>query len=161
MLLLMARLGLRAGEIHTLTLDDIDWDAGVITIKGKGKRQDQLPIPHDVGIALSQYLRHGRPQCATRRLFVRAKPPFGALAQSSCVCSVVWHACARAGLAPPHQGAHLLRHSLATNMLRHGASLREIGEVLRHRLPSTTEIYAKIDLKRLRTVTQPWIGGKV
>jgi integrase/recombinase XerD len=161
MLLLMARLGLRAGEILTLTLDDIDWDAGVLTIGGKGRRQDQLPISREVGIALAQYLRDGRPPCSTRRLFVRARAPFRGLARNGSVCAVVRYACRRAGLSPAHQGAHLLRHSLATNMLRHGASLREIGELLRHRLPQTTEIYAKVDLEGLRTVTQPWIGGEL
>lgn len=157
-LLLMARLGLRTMEILTMSLDDIDWEAGLITIHGKGKRQDQLPITHDVGRALAEYLRHGRPHCSTRRLFVRSRAPFVELARSS-VSMVVRHACARAGLSPPHQGANILRHSLATNMLRQGASLREIGEIMRHRQPSTTEIYAKVDFKALRAVAQPWMGG--
>lgn len=160
-LLLMARLGMRAGEILTITLDDIDWGAGVITVHGKGKRQDQLPLPHDVGRALAEYLRHGRPCCSTRRLFIRARAPFKEFARNGSVCAVVRYACRRAGLSPPHQGAHLLRHSLATDMLRQGASMREIGEILRHRLPNTTEIYAKVDLAALRTVAQPWIGGKI
>ncbi len=160
-LLLMARLGLRSTEILTMTLDDIDWEAGLITVNGKGKRQDRLPIPHDVGKGLAEYLRHGRPLCSTRRLFVRARAPFRELARNCCICGVVRYACRRAGISPPHQGAHLLRHSLATNMLRHGASLREIGEILRHRLPNTTEIYAKVDLAALRTVAQPWMGGKI
>jgi len=161
MLLLMARLGLRAGEIHTLTLDDLDWEAGVLTVRGKGKKQDRLPISREVGNALVQYLRHGRPPCATRRLFVRAKAPFRGLARNGSVCAVVRYACRRAGLSPAHQGAHLLRHSLATTVLRYGASLREIGDLLRHRLPQTTEIYAKVDLEGLRTVAQPWIGGEL
>jgi site-specific recombinase XerD len=159
-LLLLARLGLRAGEVLALTLEDIDWETGVLTIRGKGRRVDQLPLPPDVGKALVDYLRHGRPRCATRRLFVRSRAPFRELARNSCVCTVVRYACARAGLSPPQKGAHLLRHSLATNMLRRGASLREIGEVLRHRQPNTTEIYAKVDLEALKTVAQPWIGGK-
>jgi site-specific recombinase XerD len=160
MLLLMARLGLRAGEILDMTLDDVDWEAGVITIRGKGKQQDKLPIPEDVGKALVQYLRLGRPRCSTRRLFVRARAPFRGLARSGCVCSVVRYACARAGLSPPHQGPHLLRHSLATDLLRRGASLPEIGEILRHRQPDTTRIYAKLDLRALRSVAQPWMGGE-
>jgi len=159
-LLLMARLGLRAGEILSLTLDDVDWEGGTIAIQGKGKRLDQLPLPHDVGEALAEYLRHGRPLCSTRRLFVRAKAPFRELARNGSVCIVVRYACRRAGLSPPHQGAHLLRHSLAIDLLRQGASLREIGEILRHRLSNTTEVYAKVDLKALRTVVQPWMGGQ-
>ncbi len=161
MLLLMARLGLRAGEILVLTLDDIDWEGGIITINGKGKRQDRLPLPHEVGRAMALYLQHGRPSCTTRRLFVRGRAPFRGFARNGSVCAVVRYACARAGLSPAHQGAHLLRHSLATEMLRQGASIREIGDLLRHRLSSTTEIYAKVDFEELSTVTQPWKGGKL
>lgn len=157
-LLLMARFGLRSMEILTMSLDDIDWEAGHLTIHGKGKQHDCLPFSHDVGRAIVEYLRNGRPRCSTRQLFVRAKAPFRELARRS-LYKVISHACVRAGISPPHRGANLLRHSLATNMLRQGASLREIGEILRHRQPSTTEIYAKVDFKALRTVAQAWMGG--
>jgi len=159
MLLLMARLGLRAGELLLMSLDDVDWEAGAITVNGKGNHREQLPLPQDVGEALVTYLKEGRPCCSTRRLFIRTRAPFTALARSSCISSVVRYACKRAGLSPPHQGAHLLRHTLATQMLRDGASLAEIAEILRHRLINTTEIYAQVDLRSLRKVVTPWPGG--
>jgi len=156
MLLLMVRLGLRAGELLTLTLDDIHWEAGLITLWGKSHHQESLPIPKDVGEALVRYLKKGRPDCSTRRLFVRARAPFRELARNSSVCVVVRYACRRAGISPPHQGAHLLRHSLATQMLRHGASMAEVAQIMRHQSPQTTEIYAKVDLRTLRELAQPW-----
>ena len=159
MLLLMARLGLRAGEMLNLTLDDINWQAGVITIHGKTGRQELLPIPTDVGQALVRYLKKARPKCTTRKLFLRTKAPFRGLARNGCVCSVVRYACRRVGISPPHQGAHLLRHSLATRMLREGASMTDIAEILRHRSPATTEIYAKVDLAALGALAQPWPRG--
>jgi len=157
-LLLLARLGLRAGEVVHLTLDDIDWHASLITIQGKGGRIDQLPLPMDVGEALVSYLRSGRPRCTTRRLFVRVRAPYIGFASSVSIDSIVRRALHRAGLEPPHKGAHLLRHSLATGMLRNGASLAEIGQILRHRLTQTTEIYAKVDQATLRALAQPWPG---
>jgi len=160
LLLLLARLGLRAGEVVAMTLDDIDWEAGELTVRGKGGREDQLPIPRDVGQAMAMYLRQGRPRkCASRRFFVRRRAPLGGFASSVAVCSIVRRAIERAGIASPRKGAHLLRHSLATELLRKGASLAEIGEILRHRSLDTTAIYAKTDLVALRAVTQPWPSG--
>lgn len=158
-LLLLARLGLRGGEVVAMTLDDLDWETGVFIVRGKGNRQERMPLPQDVGEALVHYLRHGRPRCSTRRVFVRMKAPRCGFASSAAICDVVRRALTRAGLAPAFKGAHLLRHSLATRMLRSGASLEEIGEVLRHCRPETTQIYAKVDLEALRALAQPWPGG--
>jgi site-specific recombinase XerD len=158
-LLLLTRLGLRAIEICRLTLDDIDWDAGVITIPGKNGRVDRLPLLQDVGAAISGYLSHGRPLCSTRHVFVRTVVPFEPFADSSSVANVVRNALRRAKLNPPRKGTHLLRRSLATMMLQKGASLIEIGQILRHQKSDTTAIYAKVDLDRLRTISRPWPGG--
>lgn len=155
-LLLLARLGLRAGEVVALSLDDIDWRAGEITVAGKGLLHDRMPLPTEVGQALAAYLRQDRPVCSSRRLFVRMWAPRRGFARSSTVSTIVRRAVERAGLHPPVMGAHLLRHSLATGMLRQGASLAEIGEVLRHRALNTTEIYAKVDFDGLRSVAQVW-----
>jgi site-specific recombinase XerD len=160
LLLLLARLGLRAGEVVALTLDDLDWEAGELTVRGKGGREDRLPIPRDVGQAMAAYLRQGRPRdCSTRRLFVRRRAPLRGFASSVAVCTIVRRALARAGIESPRKGAHLLRHSLATEMLRRGASLAEVGEILRHRLVDTTSIYAKVDLVALRALAHPWPSG--
>jgi site-specific recombinase XerD len=118
-----------------------------------------MPLPRDVGKALATYVRHGRPVCGSRRIFIGAKAPRQGFTSSVAVCTIVRRALMRAGLHPPSQGAHLLRHSLATEMLRRGASLAEIGEILRHRHPDTTAIYAKVDLGALRAVAPPWPGG--
>ncbi len=160
-LLLLARLGLRAGEVVALELGDLDWRAGELTVRGKGGCHDRLPLPADVGDALAGYLSQDRPPCATRRLFLRMRAPCRGFHHASTVSTIVRRALERAGLNPARKGAHLLRHSLATGMLRNGASLEEIGEILRHRVPSTTEIYAKVDLEGLRTLAQPWpaLGG--
>lgn len=158
-LFLLARLGLRAGEVVVMTLDDIDWDAGVVTIRGKGGRRDQLPIPQDVGEALVAYLLHGRPQCQSRQIFVRSRAPLQGFSSSAAIDNIVRRALVRAGVNPARKGAHLLRHSLATNMLRQGASLAEIGEILRHSSPYTTEIYAKVDVAALSALAFPWPGG--
>jgi len=157
-LLLLARLGLRAGEVVHLCLDDIDWYAGLLNVRGKGGRMDQLPLPMDVGEALAIYCRDGRPRCATRRVFVRRCAPYTGFASSAAVDCIVRRALQRAGIKSPHKGAHLLRHTLATGMLRNGASLAEIGQLLRHRLPQTTEIYAKVDPYSLGALVQPWPG---
>ena len=161
-LLLLARLGLRAGEIVALQLDDIDWRAGEILVRGKGLLHDRMPLPVDVGEALTSYLRVDRPPCKTRRVFVCMKAPRSGFAGPSTVTTIFRRALDRAGLHPAFKGAHVLRHSLATTMLRSGASMGEIGEVLRHRLPSTTEIYAKLDFEGLRSLAHPWpgIGGE-
>lgn len=158
-LLLLARLGLRAGEVVALTLDDIDWEAGLITVRGKGKRVAHMPVPVDVGNALADYLRHARPACASRRVFIRAKAPLNGFANSIAICSLVDRALATASVESACRGAHLFRHSLATHMLAQGASLPEIGDVLRHRRPDTTTIYAKVDLVSLRSIALPWPGG--
>ncbi len=154
-LLLLARLGLRAGEVVALVLDDIDWRSGEIEIHGKGSSHDRMPLLTDVGKALAIYLRD-RPRCSTRRVFVRTRAPYRGFASSAAVTTIVSRALHRAGLQPPIRGAHLLRHSLATTMLRAGASMAEIGQILRHRSPATTEIYAKVDFDALRTLAQPW-----
>lgn len=155
-LLLIARLGLRAGEVMALELDDIDWREGVLTVRGKGRYHDRLPLPPDVGQALAAYLRQDRPSCDTRHVFVRIRAPHRGLGHPSTISTLVCRALNRAGLDPPLKGAHLLRHSLATQMLRGGASLAEIGQILRHRTPTTTEIYAKVDLDGLRSIAQVW-----
>lgn len=157
-LLLLARLGLRAGEVVALELDDIDWRAGVLTVPGKGLRREPVPLPSEVGEALVTYLCQARPSCATRRVFVRTRAPHHGLANTSSVSSIVSRALKRADLHPPHRGAHLLRHSLATELLRNGASMAEIGQLLRHHSPSATEIYAKVDFNSLRSLALPWPG---
>jgi site-specific recombinase XerD len=160
-LLLLARLGLRAGEIVALQLDDIDWRAGEILIRGKGLLHDRMPLPVDVGEALTFYLRTDRPSCKMRRLFVCMKAPRSGFAGPSTVTTIVRRAIDRAGLCPAFKGAHVMRHSLATTMLRSGASMGEIGEILRHRIPSTTEIYAKLDFEGLRSLAHLWPKGGV
>lgn len=157
-LLLLARLGLRGGEVLAMTLDDPDWERGEILVRGKGQRLDTLPLPKEVRAALVHYLRHVRPACSTRKLFIRMKAPRHGL-RLSAICCVIRRALKRAGLNPDFKGAHLLRHSLATNMLREGASLDEIGQLLRHAQPTTTQIYAKVDIEALRRIALPWMGG--
>jgi len=160
-LLLLARLGLRAGEVAFLNLEDIDWDAGELLIRGKGERIDRLPLPHDVGQAVANYLTASRPHCSSRRVFIQRKPPYVGFANPpNAICCIVRAALARAGVQSRHKGAHLLRHSLATRMLGRGASLAQIGQVLRHKQADTTEIYAKVNLNALRALAQPWPGGK-
>jgi len=153
---LLARLGLRAGEVVAMQLEDIDWRAGEITVRGKGRTHDRLPLPAEVGEALAAYLRQDRPSCASRSVFVCAKAPRRGFAGPSTVSTIVRRALFRADLRPPVKGAHLLRHSLATGMLRAGASMAEIAQVLRHRSAATTEIYAKVDVDGLRSLGQPW-----
>jgi site-specific recombinase XerD len=157
-LLLWARLGLRGGEVLAMTLDDLDWEHGEMVVRGKGQRLERLPLPRDVGTALVHYLRHVRPACSSRTVFIRLKAPLRGL-RLTAICCVVRRALKRAGLNPDFKGAHLLRHSLATTMLRRGASLREIGQLLRHKQPTTTQIYAKVDIKALRGIALPWMGG--
>jgi integrase/recombinase XerD len=149
---LMARLGLRAGEVAALTLDDLDWHTGEVAIHGKGRREDRLPLPVDVGQALVSYLRH-RPRTDCRLVFLRSCAPAGALPVGG-VKSVVKDACRRAGVQ--EVGAHRLRHTAATRMLRDGASLPEIAQVLRHRELRTTVTYAKVDRKALQPLALPW-----
>jgi site-specific recombinase XerD len=158
-LLLLARLGLRGGEVVAMTLDDLDWESGEIVVRGKGQRLERLPLPEEVGAALACYLCDVRPACATRRVFIRMNAPQLGLAGPVAICCIVRRALRRAGLNPEFKGAHLLRHSLATDLLRHGASLEEIGQLLRHRQPTTTQIYAKVDIAALRGIALPWPGG--
>lgn len=161
-LLLLARLGLRAGEIVALQLDDIDWRSGEILVRGKGLLHDRMPLPADAGRALAIYLRRDRPSCKTRNVFICMRAPLRKFARAATVSTIVKRALGRAGLHPGFKGAHLFRHSLATSMIRSGASMGEIGEILRHRRPSTTEIYAKLDFEGLRSLAQPWpvFGGE-
>ncbi len=157
-LMLLARLGLRGGEVSAMTLDDLDWDSGEIVVHGKGQRLARLPLPADVGAALVDYLRQDRPACSTRRVFLRIRAPRRGFVSPSVICCIARRALKRAGLAPEFKGAHLLRHSLATNLLRRGASLVEIGQLLRHSQPNTTQIYAKVDITALRAIALPWPG---
>ncbi len=158
-LLLLARLGLRAGEVVRLNLEDIDWDNALITICGKGRQRAQLPLPMDVGQAIASYLHRDRPQCSCRSLFIRDHAPLVGFGVAHAISKIVRCALERAGVESARKGAHLLRHSLATDMLRNGASLEEIGEVLRHKSPDSTAIYAKVELDALKPLALSWPGG--
>jgi site-specific recombinase XerD len=158
-LLLLARLGLRACEICALTLQDIDWQAGHLRVRGKGGRESLLPLPVDVGEAIAAYLQHGRPTSVTRSLFLRVRAPIQGLKPPQSIDCIVRTALERAGIDSPRKGAHQFRHALATQMLSQGASLSEIGKLLRHRSPQTTTIYAKVDLLALRALALPWPGA--
>jgi len=157
-LLLLARLGMRACEVAALEIGDLRWRSGEIVVRGKGRVHGRLPLLPDVGAAVALHLRGARPQSPCRRVFLRNDAPRVGLGPDG-VGFVVRRALARAGLHPPGRGSHLLRYSLATTMIRHGASMAEIGEVLRHRSTETTEIYAKVDFEALRTVALPWTGA--
>lgn len=160
-LLLLARLGLRAGEVSRLELSDIDWNASEIRINGKHGRVDRLPLPQDVGKAVVEYLKCRHAESSSKRLFLHANAPYMGLEATppNSVSSIVRRGLKRAHLNPPHKGAHILRHSLATRMLGRGVSIFQIGQVLRHATIQTTEIYAKVDLTSLRKIAQPWPGG--
>ena len=155
-LILLARLGLRSIEVARLELDDLDWRAGEIVVRGKARRQDRLPLPSDVGEALAAYLSERGPH-DSRRVFLTLRAPTRPV-RADLVGDVVQRACRRAGVG--HVGAHRLRHALASELLREGASLIDVSQVLRHRDLATTAIYAKIDLGRLRQVAQPWPGAR-
>ena len=155
-LMLLCRLGLRIGEVTALELDDIDWRSGQLLIRGKARRRDALPLPVDVGEALVDYLRHARPACPSRRVIITARAPRQAVSTSA-VQQIVYGACARAGLPPI--SPHRLRHTVATDLLRLGASLIEVGQVLRHRDQLSTAIYAKADREALRRLAPAWPGG--
>ena len=152
---LLLRLGLRAGEVAALNLDDVDWRAGELSVHGKGRHQSRLPLPADVGRVLAAYVRHGRPHASERSLFLRCHAPHTGM-RSGAIIHVARAALLRAGVSG---GAHLLRHTAATQLLRRGASLPEIAHVLRHRHIDTTAIYAKVDLASLGALAQPWPGG--
>jgi integrase/recombinase XerD len=156
-LLLLARLALRAGDVYKLRLDDIDWKRASILVSGKSKRETRLPLTQEVGEAIADYLQHGRPQSESDAVFLRSRAPFRAFANHCNVSVIVEVAMRRAGVACGSRGAsHVLRHSAASSMLRNGASLQDIAAVLRHRSIDTTQIYAKIDVNTLQSVAQPW-----
>lgn len=164
MLLLMARLGLRAAEVIAVQLDDIDWRAGELMVRGKGKLHDRLPISAEVGDALSRYLREERGPAACRTVFVTHRAPHRPFKDSQIVNAILKEALKATGQKPvtPYVGSHLLRHSLATQMVNMGASLDEVGEVLRHRSRTSTMIYARLDIDGLRSIAQPWpVAGEV
>jgi site-specific recombinase XerD len=155
--LVIARLGLRAAEVAAMSLDDLDWRAGEVLVHGKGRREDRLPLPTDVGEALVEHLRGRRRQPQCRLVFVTRHAPVQAMHPVT-VSGVVRNASERAGMRPP-VAAHRLRHALASELLRQGASLVEIGQVLRQRDLATTSVYAKVDLARLRQVARTWPGA--
>jgi site-specific recombinase XerD len=156
-LLLLARLGLRAGDVVNLHLSDIDWKEASIQVCGKGGHHARLPLTQEVGQAIVAYLKKGRPRTSADRLFIHCRAPYCAFGSSSVVSMIVDSAFRRAGVVRPSPGAaHLLRHSLATSILRQGASLQDIATILRHHSIATTQIYAKVDISTLRQITQPW-----
>lgn len=158
-LLLLARLGLRAGEIVRLRLDDINWREGVILLRRKPGRDDRLPLPPEVGEALVAYIENARPRCLQREVFLCTNAPVRPFSSSSTVSCIMERALRRAGLHPQRGGAHLLRHSLASALVNKSTAMVEIGDLLGHRSLSATEIYTKVDIRNLRLVTQPWPGG--
>ena len=155
-LLTLLRLGLRRGELAAVTLDDLDWRAGEVAIRGKGRRTDRLPLPDDVGAAIAGYLSRGRPSSRRREVFLRARAPFTPIAAGT-VSSTVRRACRRAGIASI--GAHRLRHTAACQMVAAGVPLTQIGQVLRHQSLQSTAIYARVDVERLRGLAAPWPTG--
>jgi integrase/recombinase XerD len=156
-LLLLARLGLRAGDVVQMRLCDVDWKGAWIHVCGKGRRPTRLPLTKEVGQALVAYLKDGRPQTQSDAVFIRSRAPFQPFRSHCAVSVIVGAALRRAGVKRPSRGAaHLLRHSVATSMLRHGASLQEVAALLRHRSIETTQIYAKVDVTALRKIVQPW-----
>lgn len=159
-LLLLIRLGLRAGEVAALTLDDIDWTQGFLKVHGKGSRCSQFPLPSDVGAAMAAYIKSDRSPIASRRVFLSCHAPIKPLRGQTSISTIAKSALHRANLYPPRQGAHVFRHSLATGMMRQGASLGEIGQILRHQSPDTTAIYAKVDERSLHSITFAWPGGE-
>ena len=156
MIVMLLRLGLRATEVATLKLDDLDWRAAELVVHGKGRRDGRLPLPADVGEAIAAWLQHGRPKTTSREVFLSVQAPIVALGRGG-VGSIVRHACVRAGV--PQVGPHRLRHTMATEMVNRGVPLAEISQVLRHRSLSSTAIYARVDLEGLRRIARPWPGG--
>jgi site-specific recombinase XerD len=156
-LLLLARLGLRAGDIVQMRLEDIDWKGAWVHVSGKGRRQTRLPLTQEVGDAIVSYVQESRPRSHTDTLFLRSRAPFRGFRSHPAVSVIVATAFRRAGIKRPSRGAaHLLRHSVASSMLRQGASLQELSALLRHRSIDTTQIYAKIDVTSLQQIAQPW-----
>ncbi len=160
MLLLLARLGLRASDVVGLRIGDLDWAQGRLRVAGKGRRETRLPLPQDAGDAILRYLEEERPAAATDHVFLTARAPIRPLTSGG-LRSVLWHRIELAGVQSPSRGTHVLRHSLATRLLREGVSLDTIGAVLRHRDVNTTALYAKVDVTLLRQVAQPWPGAEV
>jgi site-specific recombinase XerD len=156
-MLLVARLGLRSVEVVNLEFDDIDWRAGEIVVRGKARREDRMPLPFEVGEAVTAYLVSGRPASASRRVFLTAKAPIEPMPPAR-VTDICRRACVRVGIG--RVGAHRLRHTLASELLRHGSTIVEVSQVLRHRDLATTAIYAKVDLDTLRQVALPWPGAQ-
>ncbi len=158
-LLLLARLGLRASEVTSLCLQDIDWQSGLLTIRGKGRQRAQMPLPSEVGAAICDYLQHSRPRSESRRVFLREWAPHIGFASAASVTMIARIALERAKVDTPRKGAHVFRHTLATRLLRSGASLTQIGQLLRHRSQDSTRIYAKVDIEALRSLSMRWPGG--
>jgi len=158
-LILLARLGLRTGEVVALHVEDLHWSIGEIIIHGKGASCDNLPLTQELGEAIVDYLEHGRPRCSSRDLFLRSKAPLRGFATSVAISTLVRRALDRAGVDLPSKGAHLFRHGLACSMLRQGGTLEQIGVILRHHHPDTTALYAKVDLAGLHSLAAPWLGG--
>jgi integrase/recombinase XerD len=160
LLLLLARTGLRACEVHKLKLRDVNWERGELVVHGKGRRQATIPLIQDVGNALAAYLKNGRPTCQSPQLFVRAVAPYNAFKRPGTISTIVRVAVLKAGLKTRCKGAHLLRRTIATHALQAGATLAEVGELLRHRSIESTKLYAKVDHNRLRELVVPWPGTK-
>lgn len=160
MLFLLARLGLRAQDVVSLCLDDIDWANGCLTLRpGKSRRARRLPLPHDVGQAIVAYVQGGRPQNASRQVFLHSRAPFRALTNAA-VWAIVRQAFTRAGLVvPPGIASHIFRHSVASELVNHGASFKDVADILGHQSIQTTGIYAKLELDTLAAVALPWEGG--
>ncbi|MDE2973746.1 MAG: tyrosine-type recombinase/integrase [Gemmatimonadota bacterium] len=159
-LLLLARLALRAGDVRFLQLNDIDWTDAELHLRGKSRRSVRLPLPQDVGDALLAYIETARPRVPEQTVFLRSRAPHRPFAHSTAISGLVHYALKRAGVDSPNgRGAHVFRHSAATHLLRSGASLETVGALLRHETSSTTQIYAKVDLPMLQQVAQPWMGG--
>ena len=157
-LLLLARLGLRSIEVVSLTLDSIDWDCSSLSFIGKGKEPAVLPITTEVGEALANYIKNGRPTCNSRALFLRNNAPIRGLGSATTIATIVRAAILRAGITTTSYGSHQFRHALATSMINNGATLSEISSVLRHRRSKTTRLYAKVDFSSLRALCLPIPG---
>ncbi|MGY4567068.1 site-specific recombinase XerD [Bradyrhizobium sp. USDA 3256] len=158
-ILLLARLGLRASEVANLAFDEIDWVTGRISLAGKSRREERLPLTQEIGDAILAYVERARPRNASTRVFLTNAAPIRPLGRIAVKC-IVRRALDRAEIKSAHRGAHVLRHSAATAMLRNGASLAGVGAVLRHRSPSVTALYAKVDIGLLSEIAQPW-GGRL
>ncbi|RWB17801.1 MAG: integrase, partial [Mesorhizobium sp.] len=155
----LARLGLRAGEVANLTFEQIDWVSGQIVFAGKSRREERLPLTQEIGGSILAYIERARPRIATSRVFLTSTAPIRPVSRITVKC-IVNRALDRAGIKSAHRGAHILRHSAATTMLRKGVNLTGIGAVLRHRSPSVTALYAKVDIGLLTEIAQPW-GGRL